>query len=859
MAAGQLFDNFEGGLSKDWVQSVPQRWSADTAGALAGRYSLHHIFDNPVAGTDRIGIPVVDLHADEGITSWMFTVRHGYDPSSSNNWSVFLLSDTGPSSMSAGGSTNGFALGVNLTGYDDTLRLWKVKGTNLSVVVNCHINWQNDIGISSPVKISVERDSAGCWTVNLYRKDGSPVSSDSGIEPELFESLWFGILYNYSSTRDRLLWIDDIKMQGVFYSDTTAPHIISHTLAGKRSIEITLDERPADHFGDIDNFYLGPGYIKPSVVRQKSDITYIMDFDDEFINKSENTLIIRRLCDQIDNCLVDRVIHFTPVWVERGDVIISEILADPLPAVSLPAKEFIELTNRSSFAFSTEGWKLIAGAEVISIPPFIAGADEISILCSVQDTALYSKFGAVMGMRQFPALNDDGKLLCITDSSGIMIHGVEYSDSWYGNELKSEGGWSLEMIDISFPFYFKGNWRASASRTGGTPGVANSVSGKNPDLSFYGIVNAFVEEKDVLFIILSEPLPDYGRLRESEIVGGPDIDEVTVSDLLLREFRIKLNSELREGNIYKVKLPETLIDFAGNRIERSVFDFGLPAAAAGGDLLFNELLFNPFPGDPDFIEFYNCSGKILDASRLWLISINEQTNDTSSMIPLSRIRRYIMPGSYYAITTDREKLLNRYYSSAAEYVFEISSLPSMPDDKGTLILLSSELDIIDRISYSEKMQHPLLAGFEGITLEKTGKCNLSGDAVNWHSAAENFGWGSPGTQNSIFTEIIPQSDQIAFSSTKITPDNDGFEDYLSINLTAAIQGNIVSVLIFNENGNMERRIALNVLTGIQSTFIWDGTADDGSPVASGIYIVLVNWYDEKGRTERMKRVCTVLR
>ena len=74
-------------------------WKADTSESISGRYSLHHIFDNSDAGTDQIGITIDSLHPSEGIVKWSFIIRHGYDPSSSNNWAVFLMSDTDPSAI----------------------------------------------------------------------------------------------------------------------------------------------------------------------------------------------------------------------------------------------------------------------------------------------------------------------------------------------------------------------------------------------------------------------------------------------------------------------------------------------------------------------------------------------------------------------------------------------------------------------------------------------------------------------------------------------------------------------------------------------------------------------------------------
>ena len=142
---GQIVENFEQGTVNSWVQSSEGRWKADTTASISGRFSLHHVFDNPDAGTDRTGIPVANLHPSEGLTRWSFLVRHGYDPSSSNNWSVFLISDAEPATMSPDGGTNGYALVVNLTGSDDTLRLWKVKGNVVTTIINCRINWQTGI------------------------------------------------------------------------------------------------------------------------------------------------------------------------------------------------------------------------------------------------------------------------------------------------------------------------------------------------------------------------------------------------------------------------------------------------------------------------------------------------------------------------------------------------------------------------------------------------------------------------------------------------------------------------------------------------------------------------------------------
>ena len=76
------------------------------------------------------------------------------------------------------------------------------------------------------------------------------------------------------------------------------------------------------------------------------------------INKSLNNLTINKLCDNSANCSQNIQIGFTPVWAETGDVVITEIMADPLPEVSLPGKEYLEITNRTEYSFNLKNWKL---------------------------------------------------------------------------------------------------------------------------------------------------------------------------------------------------------------------------------------------------------------------------------------------------------------------------------------------------------------------------------------------------------------------------------------------------------------------------------------------------------------------
>ncbi|MGB8490688.1 MAG: lamin tail domain-containing protein [Bacteroidales bacterium] len=541
-----------------------------------------------------------------------------------------------------------------------------------------------------------------------------------------------------------------------------------------------------------------------------------------------------------------------------GDVVISEIMADPLPVVSLPAKEYIELENTTYYTVNLKNWTLTDGKSKARFPDTAIDPGGRIIVCSTTETSLLESFGKTVGIKSFPALTDGGKILALSDSSGILIHGVEYSRSWYGDELKADGGWSLEMIDTAFPFSGGSNWHASNASEGGTPGRANSVAAKNPDSVFEGIMNVFPSDSNSIMLYLSETVFDLESNTEFVLINGDPVLRISPANLLLREFNVTPAEPLLPRTSYSLGTGNAVTDFAGNSMLRNEFSFGIPEKASKGDIVFNELLFNPLPGEPDYIEFYNASGKIIDASGLRVASVNDATTDTSSLIRLPEEARCIMPGNYYVVTTDKTKVTERFFLSADENIFEISSLPSMPDDNGHLLLFNRELVIIDEVIYDEEMQYSLLQDPEGIALEKVRPANSPAGSSSWHTASEASGWGTPGCVNSVYVKEPASDDRVTLSSTRITPDYDGNEDILVIDLKFEGNGNVVSVDIFDETGGFVRRLTDNFLAGPEAAIIWNGTDADGDVLRTGIYVMLISVFDANGKLGRWKKVCTVI-
>ena len=168
----------------------------------------------------------------------------------------------------------------------------------------------------------------------------------------------------------------------------------------------------------------------------------------------------------------------------RYDVVIDEIMADPTPQIGLPSNEWIELKNVSANPVNLQNWRIgDAAGQSGSMPGFVLQPDSFVIVCTGSAVAAMQAYGRVIAVTSFPSLDNEGDQLYLKSNSGLTIHAVSYSFSWYQNAVKSDGGWTLEMIDTKNPCAGISNWKASTDTRGGSPGIKNSVDAVNNDLS----------------------------------------------------------------------------------------------------------------------------------------------------------------------------------------------------------------------------------------------------------------------------------------------------------------------------------------------------------------------------------------
>ena len=139
----ELQFTFEDQDLTNWYQSSGSHWAIVSENPVSGEYSLSHIFDSEKDNTDWITLFHWPLEIVKNSTTWLFSLRYNYHPSSNNNWAIMLGTDCLPDNNLL--VEKALILGVNYSGSDDMLKLWTKNEDELNLIINTGFNWEENI------------------------------------------------------------------------------------------------------------------------------------------------------------------------------------------------------------------------------------------------------------------------------------------------------------------------------------------------------------------------------------------------------------------------------------------------------------------------------------------------------------------------------------------------------------------------------------------------------------------------------------------------------------------------------------------------------------------------------------------
>ncbi|HCZ37409.1 MAG TPA: hypothetical protein DHV26_15935, partial [Cytophagales bacterium] len=492
-----------------------------------------------------------------------------------------------------------------------------------------------------------------------------------------------------------------------------------------------------------------------------------------------------------------------------------------------------------------------------TLPTRVILPGQYLILTANAHATLYNTFGNVLGAANFPTLNNAGEALMLRAPNNHLIDSVNFNLSWYADEDKQAGGWTLELIDVNNICGEENNWTASEATTGGTPGAVNSVNTNKPDLTGPRLLAVAVVTDSELLLTFDKKLEKPITAQLFSIL--PDVSILSVQLVVpsLRQVKLLLSGNVQPKQLYTLTIAG-LRDCAGNEIQPAHNQkvFALPEVAEPGDVLLNEILFNPRPGGVDFVELVNVSDKYINLKN-WSLANFADNSITNSRIVTSG--DYILPPASPVVVTSNGSTLKNHYPLAVESNFLVAATPSMNDDAGSVALISDAGINLDYLLYEDDFHTPILKDKEGVSLERISTTVATMNRNNWKSASSAAGFATPGFINS---NSKPDSDlsedQVIIEPEIFSPDRPG-QDFAKIQYKFAQTGWVANVKIADQQGRILKELANNETLGYEGFFRWDGDRADGTRVRVGYYFVWFEVFQLDGQLKTFRKRVVVAR
>jgi len=823
---GQITEDFSDG---DF--SSNPTWSGTTADYIINP-SFELQLNNSIAGTSYLstahGLATLDSK------EWSFWTKQSFSPSSGNYGRVYLTASNSDLTT----DPDGFYLQLGEAGTADAIRLFKCQsGVHTELLAGTPAQ----IATSFEIGVRVVRDASANWSVFVDDAGGTNyVLAGTVNDATVLLGTHFGFFSEYTVSNSDNFYHDDIYI-GDEIVDTNPPVLVSATAVNANQIDVLFDEAVDQATAEtLGNYDIQPFLSATSALVDGTNPALVhLVPTTALINGSSYTLFTDLIEDLSGNPSTQQSVDFMYLVAENplpGDIAINEFLCDPTPQVGLADAEFVELYNLSSKIFNVQDWKLGDATSDGTIQNGWLLPGEYIVLTA---TANVDSFTVATAVTSFPSLNNSGDNIVIRDNNGVVLDSITYSDNWYNDENKDGGGYTIERINPNDPCTDFSDWSASNDALGGTPGAQNSIFDSTPDTSAPALNQLIALAPNYLEIYFTEGMDSLSLVNALvSVTPTLTIQNIYVSGEHPSMFTIQFNENFIASQVYNLEL-DNVSDCWLNTTNISG-NFALPETAVAGDIIINEILFDPLTGGSDWVELYNNSNKLIDLFNWELATFDDDTIGGNAQITTHFV---LYPGEYVVITEDENQIIQNYPAAVVGRFIE-NDVPSYTNDSSTVYIIQGN-EVIDRVAYTEDWHFQILDNTDGKSLERLDPNGISTDSDNWHTAAEAIGFGTPGGENSQLNPVV-NGGNFTFESETISPDNDGYEDKLQVNYQMETPGMVGKFVIYDDRGRLVKEVFSSELLASEGVFTWDGIRTDGTKASIGTYIAIFEAYDIQG-------------
>jgi len=838
----QVTDDFEDG---DFTQNPG--WSGTETNFIVNTSSQLQL--NDTAANISYLVTANSLATD---CEWRCWVKLSFSPSANNNARIYLVSDQSDLTQ----ALNGYFLQLGESGSSDAIELFRQEGETVSSICG---GTEGLIATSFSIRIKVTRSLEGLWKVFADPTGGENFQAQGeGFDNTFTSTSYFGFYCLYTVSNSTKMYFDDVYL-GPVIVDNEPPVLLSVSATSDSTLKLIFNEPVEKESAEtVSNYGVDQGIGIPltAIQNETNGAEIQLMFDNHFENGKQYTLDVSGVKDLSDNEMLPQQFGFSYYQAQPFDIVVNEIMADPSPQVGLPNFEYLELFNQTDKTIDLDQWILTIGSSNKTFSNVSIDASGYLILSDEEAEAELSVYGPFYGFSSF-TLTNSGQTLTLIDKNGNKVSGITYSDNWYKDPDKEDGGWSLEQINPQNICSAGDNWRASENASGGTPGEVNSVF--SDQVLLPGVDHLEVVANNILRLFFNqamEPLSlqDVNNYSVDQEIGNPSVVFLIEGETNVAE--LYFDQAFSQGIIFNLTVSKALTNCLGVHPENdTIIPFGLGEKAAEHDVIVNEILFNPWTNGVDYVEVFNRSEKVIDLSQLQIgtVKVSPPNPPDTLFYSITNQQTLFVPGTYICLTISPEIVKSQYHTDNPNGFIKVDPFPAYNNGDGSCLLFTYSGEMIDAFDYSEEMHYPLLNYVDGVSLERISFDNPTQDKNNWHSAAESSGFGTPAFRNSQFVPPGDQADQIIIEPEIFSPDNDGYNDVISIKYLFAQPGYMMTVHVFNSGGHLIRKLVNNQYLGVEGAVNWDGIQDDNSKAPIGIYIFYIQVYDLNGNVKKYKK------
>lgn len=673
-------------------------------------------------------------------TVWEFYVQMNFDPSTGNQFRYYFTSDNAILNQ----SLKGYYLQIGESGSTDSYDFFRQTNTGSTKIIDGAAKVRSQLDTLRTF-IRMVHDRNGNWylysraidSVNWYLEGSAYDVTHSQVN-------YTGLYIRHTATRSDKYIFDKLN---IYHNqiDINSPKLLFTSIVNDSSINIEFDES-IDTFNVFNkNNYLLNNTIHPKKILFNLNSNNIEIIFSGHLPNGNNILrlpLFKDLYSNTQSTYDSMLFHFiAPILSTYGDIIITEIMADPTPAISLPSVEYIEIYNQTTNIIPLNNFTISDGISTGVVGSFSVAPKEFVLLCKVTDTALLSNYGRVVGLNTWPSLNNLSDSIVLKNSKNQIIDIVKYDINWYKDVLKKDGGYSLEKVDYTNQCAAFYNWMASNSANGGTPGKKNSYWIESHENKIFKI-NQVEIKNDSTIRVKFNYIPDTAialqninyKLKGIRVLAK----EIRWVNDNHQELELIYNYKFIKNRAYKINIGY-IPTCDGTYLEDNNFNIKQTSLDDTSIVSITEIMIDPSPQvslpNIEYIEIYNQNSYDIE-----LINWKLKYNNTIYQIP----NRRLLANEYYILCHSKDTLTFMKFGRT----LGLSTFPILSNSLAKISLINHKGKVVNELTYDVNWHDEIPKKNGGWSLEQIdpySKCNSSS---NWSSSKDISG-GSPGYDNSI--------------------------------------------------------------------------------------------------------------